>query len=66
VRDQTGASVPAAEIELSNVATGVVSRQQTSEQGQFQFNAVPPGQYGIRAFRGGFRSYTLSGVRVEK
>ena len=65
VTDPSGASVPKAQIELRNVDTGVISKQESGAQGQFVFNLVPPGNYVVRVTAAGFRTVTVSGVLVE-
>ena len=59
VTDPSGASVPKAQIELRNVDTGVISKQESGAQGQFVFNLVPPGNYVVRVTAAGFRTVTV-------
>jgi len=65
VTDETGAVVPDAQIELINARTGVVHRQKSGAEGQFQFNLMPPGDYVIKAAKEGFRPLTITGIAVE-
>jgi hypothetical protein len=65
VTDPSGAAIPAAEIELTNNATSVLYRAKTGSSGNYNFNAVPPGTYSIRAALEGFKTYTVTGVVVE-
>jgi hypothetical protein len=60
VKDDSGAVIPNAAVEVRNVATGVVRSVATSGGGQFDFVAVAPGQYSATAKLKGFRDHTLS------
>ena len=49
VRDQTGAVIPGAKLELANKATSTVLRTESNEAGLYVFPAVIPGQYSLTA-----------------
>ena len=58
VQDQTGAVLAAATVELVNASGAVVHTTAANEAGLFRFEAVPPGQYELRARYEGFKSAT--------
>ena len=47
VRDQTGAVIPLAKLDLVNKATNVAQHAETNESGQYTFPAVLPGNYSL-------------------
>src|SRR5258708_20874977 len=65
VLDNTGATVPAATVELEEVDTQSKTSVTTGNDGQYSFRAVPPGNYIIRVSGKGFRQSIISGVKVE-
>lgn len=60
VRDQTGAVIPKAPVEIVNVGTAVVSTTETSEVGRFFFPGVTPGSYRIAVASPGMSKYQSS------
>jgi len=60
IRDQTGAVLPGATVELDTDAGAVVASTQTDAKGEFRFNGVAPGGYQIHARFEGFRPSTSS------
>ncbi len=65
VLDSTGASVPAVEITIRNVATGDERRLQTSETGDYTVPSLAPGDYTVTVSKTGFRQVKREGVRLE-
>src|SRR6266404_6659205 len=65
VLDKTGATVPAATVELEEVDTQSKTSVTTGNDGQYIFRAVPPGNYTIRVSGKGFRQSIINGVKVE-
>jgi len=61
VLDKTGATVPAATVELEEVDTQSKTSVTTGNDGQYTFRAVPPGNYTIRVSGKGFRQSIISG-----
>lgn len=57
VRDQTGAAVAAAPVELTNTATQIVSRTTTNEVGFYLFPGVMPGVYRLAVKATGMESF---------
>jgi trimeric autotransporter adhesin len=63
VRDANGV-VPGVTVTLLNEATGATRDAVTNEEGQYNFAAVPPGNYTIKAEITGFKTYENKGVRI--
>jgi hypothetical protein len=63
VRDANGV-IPGVTVELLNEATGQTREAVTNEQGEYNFAAVPPGTYTIKASLTGFRAYENRSVRI--
>ena len=63
--DPSGAAVPGVNVELKNIATGVVLKTTTGAEGIFRFNSLEPATYGltIRPAQG-FKTYTEAGIEV--
>ena len=57
VRDQTGASVPAAKVSLTHTATSREYKASANEVGFYVFPSVPPGDYLLRVESPGFDSW---------
>src|SRR5512140_115418 len=65
VLDSSGAAIPKAEIVLTNVDTGVVSRATGNDVGLYTLSNVPFGKYEIRITAAGFKAYHGSGMTVS-
>lgn len=65
VRDQSGAAIPKAQIELTNVSTGVVRKTATNADGIYDFPSVVPGTYGMRASATGFSIVSQPPVTLQ-
>jgi hypothetical protein len=63
VRDANGV-IPGVAVTLTNDATGATRDAVSNEQGQYNFAAVPPGTYSIKAELTGFKTYENKGVRI--
>jgi len=63
VRDQTGAVLPGARVELIDATGTVVRSGATDAGGNYTFDAVPPGAYDVAAEYEGFRRVTAR-IRV--
>ncbi|MBI4908295.1 MAG: TonB-dependent receptor [Acidobacteria bacterium] len=59
VRDATGAVVPAAEVVLKNLQTGVEKRTQTNENGIYVVLNILPGSYTLAVAKEGFSTSRL-------
>jgi len=64
VTDPSGAAIPAAQVDLSNVNTGVVRSTTTNSDGAYAFINVVPGSYTVKASATGFASVTQSAVTL--
>ncbi|MCX6636141.1 MAG: TonB-dependent receptor, partial [Acidobacteria bacterium] len=62
VTDASGAAVPGANVTVTNVATGITRAISTSETGYYTAALLPPGNYGVRIEKEGFRAVTRSGI----
>lgn len=62
--DPSGAAVPAANIVLTSTDTGAIRRTGTDNAGRYQFSALPPGRYEIRAQKMGFTDELRSGLNL--
>jgi hypothetical protein len=65
VTDSSGAVVPAVPITALNDATGVVTRAETSEGGEYVLNFLVPGTYRIAVEKTGFKKIMQTGVIVN-
>ena len=65
VTDSSGAVVPGAVVELEQLATSARFKQTTNESGHYIFPSLSPGPYRLTATQSGFRTATVSEVRVE-
>jgi hypothetical protein len=65
VRDESGAAMPNADIELTNTATDEKRTQPTSDAGTYTFPALQPGLYTLRASASGFASLTITGIQLQ-
>ncbi len=64
VVDPGDASVPSAEVQIKDVATGVVRTFTTTAEGIFRFNNIPPGTYTLTAKVQGFKTYTQQDINL--
>ena len=65
ITDPTGATVPNANVEITNTATGVKTAVRTGVDGLYRFNNVPVGLYDITVTAGGFAQSGLKDVAIE-
>ncbi len=63
VSDANGV-IPAVTVTLTNEATNVSRDTTTNEVGQYNFPAVPPGTYSIKAQLTGYKSFDRRGLRI--
>ncbi len=62
VRDNTGAVIAGASVEIKNTATGTVREVKANSAGEYVAAALAPGQYNITVTAAGFRKYQAEGV----
>src|SRR5579871_6463903 len=65
VKDQSGAAIASAQVELTNVNTGVVRRTGTNTDGIYVFPSVVPGSYSMQASAPGFSAVSQPPVTLE-
>ena len=63
VRDANGV-IPGVVVTLINEATSVARETSTNDSGEYNFSAVPPGTYTVKASLTGFKTYETRGVRI--
>ena len=64
VRDANGV-VPGVTVELVNESTGISRESVSNDQGEYNFAAVQPGTYTLKATLTGFKTYENTGVRIS-
>ena len=65
VKDQSGAAIANAQVELTNVNTGVVRRTATNTDGIYDFPSVVPGLYGMQVSASGFSEVSQPPVTLQ-
>ena len=65
VKDQTGAAIPTAQIELKNVNTGVARTTTTNSDGVYTFLNITPGVYTMSASATGFTAVLQPAVPLQ-
>ncbi len=66
VRDEKGASVPGAQIEIINAGTGITERSATSDgSGNFTVTQLPAGDYKLVVSAAGFSKADVPDVKVN-
>jgi hypothetical protein len=65
VRDSSGAAVPDAAIELTDVARGLQRTTQANGEGAFLFPAITPGAYQLRVSKQGFEAQEFRNINLE-
>ena len=65
ITDPSGALVPKVSIELINVATNVVRKAATSDNGDFEIPYVSLGTYKLTATATGFKSFTAQDIVIR-
>lgn len=63
VRDANGV-IPGVTVTLTNEGTAISREAVTNEQGQYNFSAVTPGTYSVKAGLQGFKTYENKGIRI--
>ncbi|HZT72630.1 MAG TPA: TonB-dependent receptor [Terriglobales bacterium] len=65
ITDASGSAIPAAQVTLTNTATGVARHTVTTSAGLYSFVAVDPGTYTLTASHAGFRTTSRGNLTVE-
>ncbi len=66
VTDVTGALIPGAEVDATNVNTGIVTSTVSNETGSYNFQSLQPGTYDLTASLPGFQTAVLSDVVLNQ
>src|SRR5215475_14185954 len=64
VLDPGGAIIPGVEVQLISVDTNATRTSVTNEQGQYNFSAVNPGNYKVKASLPGFKTFERQGLTI--
>lgn len=65
VKDQSGAAVANAMVELSSSALIGTKKLETDQAGAYHFTNLPPGGYNLAVTKTGFRTYKYAGIILE-
>jgi hypothetical protein len=65
VSDPSGAAVPAAEVTITNTATGIVVKTVTNEKGEFTAASLPAAIYRVSVNKAGFRAAALDKIELN-
>ncbi len=65
VQDSSGLAVPAAEIKVTQTATGLVRSVMTAADGRYVLTDLPVGPYQIEVSKEGFSKYVQSGIVLQ-
>jgi hypothetical protein len=65
VKDANGAFIQGAAVSLKETNTGSGYSTESTAEGLFTFNELPPGSYTLTVTAPGFESYTQSGIGVD-
>jgi hypothetical protein len=65
VTDTTGSVVPQAQVTATEVNTNTVFRTTTNGAGNFEFLALPVGQYRLEVQASGFKTYERTGITLD-
>ena len=63
-RDDSGGVIPGVTVTLINEANGATRESVSNEEGLYNFAAVPPGIYTVKAELTGFKTFEHKGIRV--
>ena len=64
ITDPAGAMVVAAQVKVTDVATGYTRAAQSNERGMYVVTLLPPGQYSVEVTKPGFKAATAPDVQV--
>jgi hypothetical protein len=64
ITDPSGATVAAAEVKVTEVATGRTQTSRTNDRGQYRVSLLTPGQYTLEVTKQGFKVASSSNVQV--
>src|SRR5215471_19585530 len=64
VTDSTGAAIPAAEVQVKNVQTGVAQAVNSDAQGRFRVPDLGVGEYEVQTSKTGFSTVVHKGITL--
>lgn len=64
VTEESQASIPGAEVTVTNQETNLTRRSRTNEVGAYNFPNLPPGLYSVQIQSAGFNEFSTQNVRV--
>jgi hypothetical protein len=65
VTDQSGAVVPDATVQITNLGTGITQQMKSTSSGLYSFTALVPGNYRVTATLAGFQKVVRDSILVE-
>lgn len=65
IRDPSGAAIPKASISIANKATNVTLTTVSNEAGEYQFTALVPGLYNVKAGASGFGTQVVNDIEIH-
>ena len=65
VRDASGASIPAANVTVTNTETNAVRTTATNDTGLYAFPSLIPGSYRVRVEAAGFKTVTRTAIELQ-
>ncbi|MFN0166363.1 MAG: TonB-dependent receptor domain-containing protein [Bryobacteraceae bacterium] len=65
MKDSTGSVVSGAKVTITRIATGQTSSRTTNASGEYTFPLIEIGEYTVRVELQGFRTQSVSGLKVE-
>jgi hypothetical protein len=65
VKDKTGGTVAGAQVELTSSALLTPRKAEADSAGYFYFQLLPPGEYTVTVTGKGFRTFKLTGIKIE-
>lgn len=65
VRDSSGSAIPKATVTLTNTASGVIRTTTTNDAGEYQFPALTPGIYIVKAEAKGFGAQVQNDIEIH-
>lgn len=64
ITDQSGAAIPNAQIQIKNLATGIVRTVQSDSAGFYTAPNLPPGSYDVTVSATGFKTIARTGIAL--
>jgi hypothetical protein len=64
IADPSGAPIPGATITVRNLDTGLLKTSTSDANGSFTFSALPVGNYGLSVEKGGFSTFSQTGITL--